>query len=122
MNDTGASSGWVCPTCSRQVPGKIERCRCGHARSEATTDSITTEAAPRAASRGPRAVIEGAVLCLVIAAGAYYYASVQTAPAQPTNLITAGSNLRGGSIGPRSETVFVTRRAPERTPAAEPVL
>ncbi len=120
MNDTGASSGWLCPTCRRQVPGKIDRCRCGYARGEATTESLSADAAPSGRSRGAPAVIEGGVLCLVIAAGVYYYASVQTTPsAQPANLIAAGPNLRG-AIGPRSETVFVTRRAPDRSAAAEP--
>jgi len=121
MNDTGASSGWLCPTCSRQVPGKIERCRCGYARSEATTDLIAPDAAPMKASRGSRAIVEGAVLCLVIAAGVYYYASVQTAPsAHPANLTTAGPGSLRLPIGPRNETVFATRRAPEKSPAAEP--
>jgi len=123
MNDTGASSSWVCTTCQRHVPGKIDRCRCGQARTEAATASLPSDAAAQASSRGNRAVFEAGVLCLVIAAGVYYYASVQIAPsAQPANLTTAGPNPRLGSIGARSETVFASRRGPERAPAAEPVV
>jgi S1-C subfamily serine protease len=125
MSDTGASAfGWVCPTCNRQVPGKIERCRCGFERVDAKATTTAPDAATSASPRGTRAVVEAAVLCLVIAAGVYYYASVQIAPAaQHPSLTTAGTpSLRLRSIVPRSDNAVVTHRAPERTAASDPAV
>src|SRR5215813_8843862 len=125
MSNTGASSsGWVCPTCNRHVPGKIDRCRCGSARVDANATSPAPDAAANASPRGTRAVIEAAVLCLVIAAGVYYYASVQIVPtAQRPSLTTAGGPAsRNGSILPRPDNVIVTHHVTERTATSEPAV
>jgi len=39
-NPTSAPHPWVCPNCSREVPGRILTCRCGHAQAERPSDSV----------------------------------------------------------------------------------
>src|SRR5688572_4618087 len=91
---------WQCPTCGRQVPRKIEACRCGSARpAEAPQLSVApaVEASPEPVRSGPNPLLVGLLLGLAVAAGMLLYlkedappqqasvgASVEEAPGDPS--------------------------------------
>ena len=78
---------WTCPVCSRQVPGRITACRCGHAREETPDDEPTISGS---ASRIPPVAW---LLGIAIVALAFWYGYSSRPPTPdatvPARLVTA---------------------------------
>lgn len=76
------SYSWQCPSCGRQVPRKINACRCGFERpaeapEPATADvELSTEPAPK----GPNPLLLGLFFGLAIAAGMLWWLKEEPAP------------------------------------------
>jgi S1-C subfamily serine protease len=110
---SGVTTAWICPSCERQVPGRIRTCRCGFDAGE--PEEIVTPAAVEIEQRSsPSTGSLLIVFALVVAAGAAYFLLFGTddpavvardasaaAPALPP--IGSNANLqpaRDAAIGP----------------------
>jgi len=68
---TAPGAGWRCPACKRQVPGSVERCRCGEKRPAFVYDPGGFEEIEQESSR--RSLVTTAIVILVALAGVFYW-------------------------------------------------
>ena len=90
---------WQCPTCGRQVPRKIEACRCGFARpAEAPAPVAPVEdASPEPVRSGPHPLLFGVFLGLAVAAGMLWYLK-EEAPPQQTAVAAPAEEAPGADV------------------------
>ena len=75
-----SSYSWQCPTCGRQVPRKIETCRCGFARPAEAPEPA--DASPEPVRNGPNPLLLGLFLGLAVAAAMLFYLKEDAPPQQ----------------------------------------
>ena len=77
---------WQCPSCTRQVPRKIETCRCGFARPAHAPERAPElpASAAAAATASPSPLLVGLFLGLAVAAGLLWWMKEDAAPRHAT--------------------------------------
>jgi S1-C subfamily serine protease len=83
MNTSNYS--WQCPTCGRQVPRKVETCRCGFVRPAAAPEPPVAppeDVSPEPVRSGPNPLLVGLFLGLAVAAGMLFYLKEEAPPQQ----------------------------------------
>ena len=83
---------WQCPSCGRQVPTKIQACRCGFERvveAPAAPIAPVEESRPESVRSGPNPLLLGVFLGLAVAAGMLWYLKEDEAPPQPQQAAAA---------------------------------
>ncbi len=129
-----SSFSWRCPSCGRQVPRKIESCRCGATRpvEPSETAPVAFEPPPEPVPRGTNPLLVGLFLGLAIAAGMLWWLK-DSPPAQPPEAAARRPNAATPAIDvaevdppapdtdlaiPAADTSFAAVELP--TPAASP--
>src|SRR5687768_5438858 len=82
-----SSYSWQCATCGRQVPRKVETCRCGFTRPAEAPEPPATrppaeDVSPEPVRSGPHPLLLGLFLGLALAAGMLFYLKEEAPPQQ----------------------------------------
>src|SRR5688572_19768408 len=83
MNTSNYS--WQCATCGRQVPRKVDTCRCGFVRPAAAPEppgALPVDPSPEPVRSGPNPLLVGLFLGLSVAAGMLFYLKEEAPPPQ----------------------------------------
>jgi S1-C subfamily serine protease len=89
-----SSYSWQCATCGRQVPRKVETCRCGFARPAEAPEPPATrppaeDVSPEPVRKGPNPLLLGLFLGLALAAGMLFYLKEDAPPQQAAVAVPA---------------------------------
>ena len=109
---------WTCPVCSRQVPGRIGTCRCGHAREEPPDEQQTSGGST--ARIPPVAWLLG--IAIVALAFWYGYSSRPATPdtAVPARLVTEPLTTAAASATPPGAGTVPATPTPDPASADSP--
>ena len=92
---------WHCPSCRRQVPRRIEACRCGFERPADLSDGDepVTASAAEPVRRGPNPLLLGLFLGLAVAA-TMLWGLREDRPPQRATLATSDPGAEGSAESP----------------------
>jgi S1-C subfamily serine protease len=107
---SSAEHSWTCPVCSRQVPNKIQTCRCGHAR------DLVPAGAQRAGSTASRVLPTVLILGTVIAVLAFWFAFSKRSPGPGT---PRASQTAAAASGPEAEPLVSPGASAPDSPVAD---
>src|SRR5262245_14725195 len=121
MSDTASTSlGWICPACTRHVPERIDRCRCGQERVSTKPAAPPSDILVTARPTWSRTIIEGVFVCLVVAGCAYYYINGGASSAASGSTTTiAHANQPNEVRDPQRAARVATPALADRTAAHE---
>ena len=100
---------WVCPACERRVPNRFSKCRCGYASSGSDGPTAALSAPERSGASSAQTLVGAAIVTMVVAGGAAWYATRPTAPASTPMPVAAAA-----------VPVPLTNTAPSQLPTREP--
>jgi S1-C subfamily serine protease len=103
------------------VPGRIDRCRCGHGRGADATAPPPAAGAPTP-DRRARGVVEGGLLALIIVASGYYYTSARTTPVPSRTAASARLDMHAATprLASRDTIASTSAQAAAEHAAPEP--